>query len=299
LDEQQATKKKRDDLQMVITRFVEPETCIHGVVVVGSVATGHARESSDIDAILFMDPIDRYILPTESIWCPWDDTFHSIFVPDQHIQQNGIQLDLSFRDMVEWSGESFEWPEFDRAGLAEGWIAFDRYEEVKPLIEARTFFDDDTRLARLDEFILTIDHELGHDTTEKNWSRYGALTAFSRLDAAYDVLVSGLFAYNRRWRFHRDRESEFMCRLPWLPDDYEHRMLLAMNGPSLDEDGYAKRADMLREISNEVVRNLQQEGTYGKDPAEEAFIRTHDEPGRAWNMQEWNAKRKKTPSTSV
>jgi hypothetical protein len=87
-----------------------------------------------------------------------------------------------------------------------------------------------------------------------------------------------------------------MCRLPWLPDDYERRMLFAMNGPSLDEDGYAERVNMLREISNEIVTKLQQEGIYGEDPASEAFIRTHDEPGRAWNMQEWNQKRKR-PST--
>ena len=76
---------------------------MEGVVTVGSVATGQARESSDIDAIIFMHPVDRYILPTESIWCPWDDTFHGIFVSDQHIRNNGIHLDLSFRDTVEWS----------------------------------------------------------------------------------------------------------------------------------------------------------------------------------------------------
>jgi hypothetical protein len=98
VNEQQATEKKREDLQIVIDRLLEPERSVCGVVVVGSVATGHARDSSDIDAILFMDPVDRYILPTESIWCPWDDTFHSIFVSDQQIQQKGIQLDLSFRD---------------------------------------------------------------------------------------------------------------------------------------------------------------------------------------------------------
>lgn len=258
---------------------------------------GMRANHQTIDAILFMDPVDRYILPTESIWCPWDDTFHSIFVRDQHIQQNGIHLDLSFRDMAEWSSESFKWPEFDRAGLAESWIAFDRYGQIEPLIKARTLFDDNARLARLDEFILTIDDELGDDTAERNWSRYGAFTAFSRLDAAYDALVSGLFAYNRKWRFYPNRETEFMCRLPWLPDDSECRMLLAMNGPSLDEDGYAKRANMLREISNEIVTKLQQEGIYGEDPASEAFIRTHDEPGRAWNMHEWNQKRKR-PGTS-
>lgn len=67
----------------------------------------------------------------ERIAEPWDDTFHSIFVPDQRIQREGIQLDLCFRDVVEWSSASFEWPEFDHAGLAEGWIAFDRCRDDK------------------------------------------------------------------------------------------------------------------------------------------------------------------------
>ena len=294
---QKATEKKRSDLQLVITQFLKPEISVHGVVAVGSVATGHARESSDIDAVLFMNPVDRYILPTESIWCPWDDTFHSIFVRDQHIHQNGIQLDLRFLDIVEWSSDSFEWSEFDRAGLAEGWIAFDRHGEIEPLIKARTLFDEDTRLARLDEFVITIDEELRDDTAEQNWSRYGAFAAFGRLNAAYDALVSGLFAYNRKWRFHPNRETEYICRLPWLPDDYERRMLLAMNGPSIDKVGHAIRANMLREISKEIIAKLRQEGIYGKDPSSEAFIRTHDEPGRAWNMQEWSKKRKQA-STS-
>ncbi|MCP4429025.1 MAG: nucleotidyltransferase domain-containing protein [Chloroflexi bacterium] len=276
----------------MIARFIKPVSSVHGVVAIGSVATGNARKSSDIDAILFMDPVDRYILPAESIWCPWDDSFHSIFVDDQRIQREGIPLDLYFRDVVEWSSESFEWPEFDRAGLAEGWIAFDRHGQIAPLIEAQTLFDDATRLARLDAFLLTIDNNLGHDTAENNWSRYGAFTAFSRLNAVYDGLVSGLFAYNRRWRFYPERETMFMRRLPWLPEDYERRMLLAMNSASLDKDGYVTRANMLRELSNEIITKLQLKGIYGENPVSEAFIRTHDEPGRAWNMQEWNQKRK-------
>ena len=297
MNEKQATVRKRDDLQTVIGRFLEPENSVCGVVAVGSVATGHAGERSDIDAMIFMDPVDRYILPTESIWSPWDDTFHSIFVDDEHTQQDGIHLDLDFREMVKWSSESFEWPESDRAELAEGWIAFDRCGQIERLIEARTLFDDNTRLVRLDEFILSVEGELGDDTPESNWSRYGALTAFGRLDAAYGALVSGLFAYNRKWRFHPNRETDFMCRLAWLPDAYERRVLLAMNAPSLNRDGFVTRACMLREISKEIITKLQQEGIYGGDPASEAFMRTYDEPGRSWNMQEWNQKRKRS-STS-
>ena len=62
MNKQHATKKKRDDLRAVITRFLEPEISVRGVVAVGSIATGSALESSDIDAVIFMNPIDRYIL---------------------------------------------------------------------------------------------------------------------------------------------------------------------------------------------------------------------------------------------
>jgi hypothetical protein len=291
MDKHTATKKKRADLQNVISRLLEPHECVKGVVAVGSLATGQAREDSDIDAILFMDPVDRYIVPTESIWSPWDDSFHSIFTDDPRIHREGIQLDLYFRDLKKWSNDNFVWPEFDRAGLAGAWVAFDRDGKVAPLIKARTHYDDQTRIERLDAFIVQLGNELNEETVSGNWPRYGSLIAFSRLNAAFDALVSGLFAYNRSWRFEPNRESMLLTRLSWLPDDFERRMLIAQNSPSLDKAGYLQRATMLRELSNELVTQLQQDGVYGDDPDSEAFIRSHDEPGRAWNMGEWNEKR--------
>jgi len=38
------------------------------------------------------------------------------------------------------------------------------------------------------------------------------------------------------------------------------------------------------------VGYLPDAGEYGDDVISEAFIRSHDEPGRAWNMDEWNAR---------
>lgn len=45
----------------------------------GSVATGAARADSDIELVLFMDPVNLHLVPAEAIWAPGTDTFHSIF----------------------------------------------------------------------------------------------------------------------------------------------------------------------------------------------------------------------------
>jgi hypothetical protein len=39
---------------------------------------------------------------------------------------------------------------------------------------------------------------------------------------------------------------------------------------------------------DEILAKVRSEAPYGPDPIAEAFVRIHDEPGRAWNMDEWN-----------
>jgi hypothetical protein len=287
-----ATERKRSDLLFLIDKLLRAHCEVEGVVAVGSVGTGHAQITSDIDAIIFMDPIDHFIVPAESIWCPWDDSFHSIFIQDEKIQADGIHLDAMLRDLGQWSDRSFIWPEYDRAGLADGWVAFDRSSKVAKLIESRTCYDNDTRISRLDEFILSVDNEIEQNDLERNWERYGPFVCFGRLDAVWDSIIAGLFAYNRRWRFHRDRESDFVCRLNWLPANFQERIMDAVYGVSVNQDGYLRRAQRLQEISAEIITALKEEGLYGDDPASEAFIRSHADPGRAWNMAEWNQHRK-------
>ena len=66
----ESTDKKRKDLIYLVERLLEPHQKVEGVVAVGSVASGHARIESDIDVIVFMRPLNRYIIPAESIWSP-------------------------------------------------------------------------------------------------------------------------------------------------------------------------------------------------------------------------------------
>jgi hypothetical protein len=290
---EEATRKKRDDLELVIERFIEPEPAFKGVVAVGSVAAGRARAESDIDAIVYMDPVDRYVLPAESIWCPWDDTFHSIFTQDHRIQREGIHLDFMFRDLAVWSGPGFDWPEPERAGLAKGWIAFDRDGGIAELIRWKTTYDDATRLRRLDEFLLAADQELRNDKPLDTFQRFTPVVAHGRLDWVRRRLIGALFAYNRKWRPFRNREIAAVLQLDWLPDGFEDRYLRSAQSATRDEAVFAGAAEALDYLAGRLVERLVEEGTYGPDPYSDAFIRNHDEPGRAWNMDEWNRRRKR------
>ena len=285
-----ATETKRRDLRLVIDTFIEPEITIEGVVAVGSVATGAASANSDIDAIVFMHPIDRYIIPAESIWCPWDNTFHGIFVLDQRIQKDGIHLDLEFLDYRTWSDEQYDWPEEHCSGLSESWIAYDRHGNIAKLIADRTTYDDETRLARLDGFVLAVDSGLDGNTPESNWDRFAPIVCFRRLNVVRESIIGALFVYNRRWRFFPNRETLLLLDFDWLPAEFQNRFLRAAVPSSADKRGFTACVAVLRELANEILLRLVEDGLYGDDPGSEAFIRRHDEPGRAWNMDLWNEK---------
>ena len=61
--------------------------------------------------------------------------------------------------------------------------------------------------------------------------------------------------------------------------------------PSFDHDGYMQRVQALRSLFDDLCVHLTAAGGYGDDVIGEAFVRSYDEPGRAWNMDEWNVGR--------
>ena len=281
-----ATEEKRQQLLAFIEQVLAPEEAVKGVVGIGSIASGNMRPDSDIDAVLFLDPYDLFIVPAESIWNPADGTFHSIFT-DQEIP-NGLQFDFARNHLAHWADPTFTWPEGNCAELSDGWLAYDPTGEIQTLITQKTAYNEETRQQRLDEALIWLDQHLMWDKPEKNWQNIGAAASFDRLNAAYRYLVQALFAYNRRWQIWRNREMPALLQLPWLPSDFENRVLVAANAPSLDEAGFIARAAMLTALFQELLTELINNGDYSAMPVDQAFIRQHQEIGRAWNMEEWN-----------
>jgi hypothetical protein len=286
-----ATEVKRNELLTFIERELKPVTAVQAVIGIGSIATGRMRPDSDIDAVVFFDPFDYYIVPAEFIWRPSDGTFHSIFSHDPEVQEGGIQLDLLRLDWRTWANTAFSWPEGRRAELAGGWLAYDRHGKAEPLIAERTAYLETVRLDRLDEAITWLDQHLGEDGPQRRWQSLDPAIAHDRLQAAYHYLVHALFAFNRRWQPWRNRQMEALLDLPWLPDQFSDRVLVAANAPSLQEEGYLARVDTLRSLFAELLARLTEVGDYSNAPVDQAFTRQHDEPGYAWTMDEWNMER--------
>ncbi|MCP5095260.1 MAG: hypothetical protein GY943_06895, partial [Chloroflexi bacterium] len=145
-----ATVMKREQLLLFIDRMLKPETAVKGVIGIGSIATGRMRTDSDIDAIIFLDPFDPYIVPAEAIWDGTTDTFHSIFSTELRLQKHDLQLDFTRLDWTQWQNLQYNWPEERRAELAAGWIAYDPLGDVSQLIKERTVYPESLRIKRLD-----------------------------------------------------------------------------------------------------------------------------------------------------
>jgi len=287
-----ATKQKRTDLSRFIQQEIIKEASVQGVVVIGSVAKATARDDSDIDAVVFLDPFDPYAIPAEFKWRPDSNTFHGIF---SHVE-NSIQLDFKRLDLQEWSKSTYVWPESICAELSEGWLAFDRNGYVQKLVAERTYFNDEIRQKYLDDAIEHLDWLLKESSVLRTWETLGAKIAHYRLHSAFDYLAQALFAYNRCWRTVRSRELSDLLKLPWLPEKFDEQVILATNAISMTKDDYQQRAMVLHQFFDELVTQCQQDKIYGGNAVSEAFIRRHDEPGRDWNMNEWNKKHRERNS---
>ena len=279
-----ATTHKRQQLSRFVEQVLQRAPAVQGVVAIGSVATGRAKPDSDIDAFLFLDPFDWYTTPAEFIWRPADNSYHSIFSHDPGLAEEGIQLDFKRIDWGQWSDPRCEWPEPRRAELANGWVAFDRSGRVAQEIARHTHYPDTLRLSRLDEALVWLDEHL-HVEPQAAWQQLGPLIAQDRLDAAGDYLVSALFAYNRHWQPFRNRQMDYLLALPWLTADFGPRFY---SPRTLDYPSYGARLANLRQLFAQLQEQLITNGDYSHVPVDQAFIRTHDEPGYAWNMDEWN-----------
>jgi hypothetical protein len=281
-----ATEQKRQQLLNFIEQVLAPEEAVKGVVGIGSIASGYMRPDSDIDAVIFLDPYDLFIVPAESWWNPTDGSYHSIF-EDKDFSKD-LQLDFARYHLAEWGDPNFEWPEGNRAELSVGWVAYDPVGEIAQLISQKTAYDNEIRQQRIDEALIWLDQHLTWSDPLKIWHAYNPVIAFDRLSAAYRYLVQALFAYNRQWQIWRNREMQALLQLSWLPTDFENKILIAANAPSLDESGYLARATTLTALFQEFLAELTRSGDYSAMPVDQAFIRQNQELGRAWNMEEWN-----------
>jgi hypothetical protein len=90
-----------------------------------------------------------------------------------------------------------------------------------------------------------------------------------------------------------------LIELAWLPADFHEQALVAAAGSGHDRTGYEDRVHALDALLDGVLARSLELGIYENDPVGEAFVRSHDEPGRDWNMAEWVQRRALRRSNGV
>jgi hypothetical protein len=244
------TEQKRAAFARYIQIEIIPETSVQGIVVIGSVSKGTAHSDSDIDAAVFLEPYDLYAVPAESKWQPDTREYHGIFSD----VRNFIQLDFSKRlDLRKWSQPNYEWPEPICAELSEGWVAFDRKDQIRKLIAEKTVYKEEIRQIRLDEALTKLDWLLKDSSVERTWDTLGATVAHYRLHTAFDYLTQALFAFNRRWRTLRSRALADLINLGWLPKNFDQQLFKLTNALCETKEGYLERAEALQYCFKEVA----------------------------------------------
>jgi hypothetical protein len=283
-----AIEVKRQALLTFVNDMLAHHPAVQGVVGIGSLATGRMHPGSDIDAIIFLEPFDWYIVPAEFLWAPGEESFHSIYANQEDLPDQSVQFDFLRLDLDKWNRPDFAWPEARRYELAAGLLAHDRSGKIESMIDRKTAYPDDLRLERLDESLIWLDQHLTYEDPELRWERLGPAIALDRMAAAYDCLAQALFAYNQCWMPWRNRQMDALLDLAWLPTRFSDKVLAAAHAPSLDFEGYSTQAKTLSDMFEELKIQLVEDGLYDAMPVDQAFIRQHDEPGYAWNMDEWN-----------
>lgn len=278
-----STAAKREAFLTFIERHVAPHAAIKAVVVYGSVADGTAVASSDVDALVLMDPLDPWLVPAEAIWNPADDSFRSIF-SDQPMGPGELQVDLTRVPWPEWSAPDFRCPPQLRAKLDVTWVAHQREGiDVEALMERVVAMSPRQQQRLLDAALLAGDGLT--DDPEELWQR-DELEALDALNAQWEALLRLLYAVNQTWFPYRARAVRNLARLAWRAGLEGETLRSCLAAPA-DRQGFLDRASALNLVRQRVVARLSDDPRYGQDPVFAAFLRQHDEPGRAWNMDEW------------
>ena len=127
---------------------------------------------------------------------------------------------------------------------------------------------DQQRRRILDEVLVAAAGLLRQDPVSA-WASLGPAEAFDRLQTAYEELVRGVFAYNRKWRPWRGRALRSLARLDYLPpaiaDDLEGAVRTAGDGST----AYNARSRLLGLALDQLIDQLHHDDDYGPDAVSE------------------------------
>ena len=278
------TKMMREFVDRKLSRCPE----FTAALIVGSVAHGEARPDSDVDCILIFNKLNEAIVPSEFVWDPTSDTYHTIFEVEA-VDINGIQIDANRVEVEDFLNQ--DWSEDLRHDLAHALFIYDRCDSVAPAINDRLAYPESLRLSRIQRHLSWAAYHL-EEWRLLGWMNRGGLeSAHDQVTAALEEIIQLLHAYNREWLPSRHRWVVSAQGLKWLPDEYSERVFDAISRVTPDKQNLLRRQSTLSLILDSIRDQLESESLLASPV--EAFIANNPGLGYARNFDDWKKEHQK------
>jgi hypothetical protein len=271
-----------EQLRLFITRWLKPWPEFLAAFVVGSIATGEARASSDVDCLFVFEHLDERIVPAEFVWQPETDTISTIFDVDAD-QSDAIQIDAKRVERATFFAA--DWEDGLKHELSQAIVLFDRAGTIQPEIAAKLRYPDELRTERALWLVSRIDHALSSWRLEAWTKRGGLVCAHEQLTAVFEDVLQLLHAANRVWLPWRNRWLISGMKLPWLPTDLPTRAQQVCSTGALTEADLWRRHTVLLQLYRDIEDGLKED--VGSIDAKDTFARLHPQLGYAYNMDAW------------
>lgn len=229
---------------------------VEGIVLLGGLSNTKSRnfmdKFSDVDMAIFISGSRSgfnsfNMLPDFEFHIPFNNTLLEVNVHQQFIEdEKNLSWDEGKKEAYSYTSEIF----FDRKGY------------VKLLISEKVKFDDTYRCSRL-SIILSQYYWLVNINPLRQVERGYLLNSMDLLNTGLDLLIEGVYLYNRRYRPHPKWRIEVAKDLSWIPSDFEKSLYKSYITSSIDSNEILRRREVLNKMFSELEYQVLKDKLFG------------------------------------
>lgn len=254
------TKNKKAVIRKRIMPYIQRlkgQDYVEGVVLLGGLSNTPNRnfmdKFSDVDMAIFIkgsrsqfNGIDK--LPDFEFHIPLD---HELLEVNVHQQ------------FMEDEKEAF-WDEGKKEAYTyTSEIIYDESGRVKELIDHKVAFDEKYRSLRL-SIILSQYYWLVNINPLRQVERGYILNGMDLLNTGLDLLIEGIYLYNRRYRPHPKWRIEIAKDLAWTPTDFVENLKDAFTVSAINQKEILRRREVLTSMFSKLEAKVKEDKLFGE-----------------------------------
>lgn len=229
---------------------------VEGMVLLGGLSNTSNRDFmdkfSDVDMSIFIDGSRTKFT-----------SFNQLPDFEFHIPYQGEMLEINVHQQFIEDEINKEWDESKKEAYSyTSEIVIDRHGKIADLIASKTAFNDEYRRRRL-SIILSQYYWLVNINPLRQVERGYCLNGMDLLNTGIDLLLEGIYLYNRRYRPHPKWRVEIAFDLEWTPDNMKELLTESFQTEAFNKETILRRKNSLGKMFVQLEKKVTSEGLFG------------------------------------